>query len=52
VAAVRAVRVERSGKVAGKDPENPDPDRYVENPIVILISFPFDDFFHECPEEF
>jgi hypothetical protein len=24
----------------------------VENPIVILISFPFDDFFHECPEEF
>src|SRR5262249_7015507 len=50
VAAVRAVRVERGGEMPGKNPENPDPERNMQDAVVIFVSFPSDDFFHESPE--
>jgi hypothetical protein len=47
VAAIRTVRVEISSEVARENPEDPYPDRDVEHPIVVFVSFTFNDFFHE-----
>src|SRR6476646_9562600 len=47
VAAVRAVRVKISRKMAGKNPENPYPNGDVEHTVIVLVLFTFNDFFHE-----
>src|SRR6476469_3541320 len=47
MAAVRAMRIEISCKVAGENPENPYPDGDVEHAVIILVLFTFNDFFHE-----
>ena len=38
--------VKVGGKMPGKDPENPDPDRNVHHAVVVLVSFTLNDFFH------
>jgi hypothetical protein len=48
MATVRAVGVKRGGEMAGKNPKDPDPDRYMQHAIVVFVSFTLDDFFHHC----
>jgi len=47
VAAVRAVRIKISRKMARENPEYPYPDGDVEHAVVVLVLFTFNDFFHE-----
>jgi hypothetical protein len=47
VTTVRAVRIERRREMAGKYPEDPDPDRDMEHAVIVLVLLTLDDFFHE-----
>jgi hypothetical protein len=40
------VGVKGSGKMAGKNPENPDPDRHMQHAVIVFVSFTLNDFFH------
>jgi hypothetical protein len=46
MATIRAMSIQGSGEMAGKNPENPDPDRDVQHAVIVFISFTFNDFFH------
>jgi hypothetical protein len=47
VSAVRAMGIEIGCKVAGQNPENPDPDGDMEHAVIVLVLFTLDNFFHE-----
>jgi hypothetical protein len=47
VTAVRAMGVKIGGEMAGENPEHPYPDGDVEHAVIVLVLFPFNDFFHE-----
>jgi hypothetical protein len=40
--------VKIGGEMAGENPEHPYPDGDVEHAVIVLVLFPFNDFFHEC----
>jgi hypothetical protein len=45
--AVWAMGIEIGREMAGKNPENPDPDRDMEHTVIVFVLFTLDNFFHE-----